>query len=193
MANAWLGVGGLLARGYFGYGSGHAAAISLLNTADPPTAIIASNDQLAMTTLEVCRERGIAISDDVSLVSLDSTPILRFTHTPLSAIDQPIADVAVRAMRLSSPSWRAKRHQRNLLSCQRNLSWVILWFAALVLNACRSAVHPQRANVDSPKSLDRVIGRIAYGKLTFNHDLIAGIPRVQKQRATASTPIHRGI
>lgn len=84
----------------FRYESGRAAAIALFDTADPPTATIASNDQMALTTLEVCHERGIAISDDVSLVSLDSTPVLCFTHTSLSAIDQPIADVAARAIRL---------------------------------------------------------------------------------------------
>ncbi|MCH3190897.1 substrate-binding domain-containing protein, partial [Listeria monocytogenes] len=72
----------------------------LLDTADPPTAIIASNDQMALATLETCRERGIVLPDDLSLVSFDNTPIVRFTHPPLTAIDQPIAEVAARAVGL---------------------------------------------------------------------------------------------
>jgi LacI family transcriptional regulator len=100
MAAAGLGTDGLLARGDFGYGSGRAAAIALLDADDAPTAIIASNDQMALATLELCRERGIAVPRDLSLISFDNTPIVRFTHPPLTAIDQPIAEVAARAVEL---------------------------------------------------------------------------------------------
>ncbi len=100
MGAAELGIDGLLVRGDFGYASGRAAAIALLDLADPPTAIIASNDQMALATLETCRDRGIDVPRDVSLVSFDNTPIVRFTHPPLTAIDQPIAEVAARAVEL---------------------------------------------------------------------------------------------
>jgi LacI family transcriptional regulator len=90
----------LLARGDFGYASGRAAAAALLDAAEPATAIIASNDQMSLATLELCRERGIAVPHDVSLISFDNTPIVRFTHPPLTAIDQPIADLAARAVEL---------------------------------------------------------------------------------------------
>ena len=90
----------LLAHGDFGYPSGRAAAIALLDAADPPTAIIASNDRMALATLETCRDRGIVVPRDLSLVSFDNTPIVRFTHPPLNAIDQPIAQVAARAVEL---------------------------------------------------------------------------------------------
>ena len=90
----------LLTQGDFGYASGRTAALALLDTADAPTAIIASNDQMALATLEACRERGIAVPQDLSLISFDNTPIVRFTHPPLTAIDQPIAEVAARAVEL---------------------------------------------------------------------------------------------
>ncbi len=100
MGAAGLGIDGLLVRGDFGYASGRAASSALLDLADPPTAIIASNDQMALATLETCRDRGIDVPRDVSLVSFDNTPIVRFTHPPLTAIDQPIAEVAARAVEL---------------------------------------------------------------------------------------------
>lgn len=90
----------LLARGDFGYASGRDAAMALLDTADPATAIIASNDQMALATLETCRSRGIEVPRDLSLISFDNTPIVRFTHPPLTAIDQPIADLAAQAVEL---------------------------------------------------------------------------------------------
>ena len=90
----------LLARGDFTYASGQAAAVCLLDAGDPPTAIVASNDQMSLATLEACRDRGIIVPRDLSLISFDNTPIVRFTHPPLTAIDQPIADVASRAVQL---------------------------------------------------------------------------------------------
>lgn len=89
---------GLLARGDFGYESGLAAAERLLDGENPPTAIIASNDRMALAVLEAARTRGLAVPDDLSVVSFDDTPIVRFTHPPLTAVVQPIADVTARAV-----------------------------------------------------------------------------------------------
>jgi len=100
MAPAGLPTEGLLARGDFGYASGTAAARELLGAATPPTAIIASNDQMALATLEFARDAGIAVPTDLSLVSFDDTPIARFSHPPLTAVVQPIAAVTARAVEL---------------------------------------------------------------------------------------------
>ncbi|MBM7405407.1 MULTISPECIES: LacI family DNA-binding transcriptional regulator [Sphingomonas] len=90
----------LLAVGDFGYDSGLAAAERLLASAAPPTAIIASSEQMAIATLDAIRARGLEVPGDVSLVSFDDTPIMRFTQPPLSAVVQPIAEVTARAVEL---------------------------------------------------------------------------------------------
>jgi LacI family transcriptional regulator len=90
----------LLADGDFSYASGKRAAIHLLDRAMPVTAIIACNDQMALATVEAARERGIDVPRDLSLISFDDTPIVRFTHPPLTAVIQPIAEVAARAVEL---------------------------------------------------------------------------------------------
>ena len=100
MAALGLSVEGLLAQGDFSYESGRRAAATLLSSEDPPTAIIGSNDQMTLATLEVARERGLDIPADLSLVSFDDTPIVRFAHPPLTAIVQPIAEVTARAVEL---------------------------------------------------------------------------------------------
>ena len=98
MVDAGLPTHGLLAEGDFSFGSGCHAADLLLSGPDAPTAIIASNDQMALATLDVARTRGMHVPDDLSLISFDNTPIVRFTHPPLTAIDQPIAEVTSRAV-----------------------------------------------------------------------------------------------
>ena len=100
MAAVGLPTDGLLAAGDFSYASGKAAATQLLGRAPAPTAIVASNDQMALATLEVGRERGLAVPRDLSLISFDDTPIVRFTHPPLTAVVQRIAEVTSRAVEL---------------------------------------------------------------------------------------------
>jgi LacI family transcriptional regulator len=98
MAEAGLSANGLLEVGDFGYESGARAAEALLARNPDLTAIIASNDQMALAALEVARARGLAVPDDLSLISFDNTPIVRFTQPPLTAVDQPIAETVSRAV-----------------------------------------------------------------------------------------------
>ncbi len=100
MAAAGLDTTGLLAAGDFSHASGRAAALRLLDPPDRPTAIIASNDQMAIATLEVARELGLAVPDDLSLISFDNTPIVQFARPPLTAIDQSIAATVALAVDL---------------------------------------------------------------------------------------------
>ncbi len=96
MAAAGLATEELLTRGDFGYESGLAATGALLDAG--ATAIVASNDRMALAVLEVARTRGLSVPGDLSLVSFDDTPIVRFTHPPLTAVVQPIAEVTARAV-----------------------------------------------------------------------------------------------
>lgn len=98
MDEAGLTTEGMLAQGDFSIESGRACAPELIDAG--ATAIIASNDQMALATLEVARSRGMAVPDDLSILSFDDTPVVRFAHPPLSAVVQPIAAVTARAVEL---------------------------------------------------------------------------------------------
>jgi LacI family transcriptional regulator len=100
MDAAGLPTDDLLAEGDFSYASGEAAARHLLGSANPPSAIIASNDQMSLATLEVARELGIDVPSQLSIVSFDNTPIVNFSQPPLTAVDQPISATAARAVEL---------------------------------------------------------------------------------------------
>lgn len=106
MKAAGLDTEGLCERGDFGFASGMTAARKLLDLDHPPTAIIASSDQMTLAALEVAKERGIRVPEDLSLVSFDNTPLVRFTSPPLTALDQPIAATVSRAVELLIDSGR---------------------------------------------------------------------------------------
>lgn len=97
MAAAGLSSDGLLETGDFSYDAGLIAARTLLDRADV-TAVIAANDQTAVATLAAVRGRGLRVPEDLSLISFDDTPIVRFASPALTAVSQPIADITARAV-----------------------------------------------------------------------------------------------
>lgn len=100
MEEAGLPCDGLLAEGDFSFASGVEAAGKLLSGPQRPSAIIASNDQMAPATLEVARLVGLTVPQDLSLISFDNTPLVHFTQPPLTAVDQPIAATTSKAVEL---------------------------------------------------------------------------------------------
>lgn len=91
MAAAGLAQDDLLVRGDFSYASGIAATETLLARDPSITAIIASNDQMALAALDTAKARGIAVPRQMSLISFDNSPVARFTTPQFTAVDQPIA------------------------------------------------------------------------------------------------------
>jgi LacI family transcriptional regulator len=100
MADAGLAYEGLLAQGDFGYQSGLDATNRLLALDPRPTAIIASNDQMALAALEAARALKLDVPGSLSLVSFDNTPVVRFNQPHLTAVDQPIAETVAKAVEL---------------------------------------------------------------------------------------------
>jgi LacI family transcriptional regulator len=50
--------------------------------------------------LDAAKTRGLSIPDDLSLISFDNTPVVRFTMPELTAVDQPIAATFSKAVEL---------------------------------------------------------------------------------------------
>lgn len=90
----------LCAEGDFTYVSGVQAARKLLELDPRPTAVLASSDHMAMAMVDVAREKGLDVPGDLSVISFDNTPMTLFTRPSLTAIDQPVAETAARAVEL---------------------------------------------------------------------------------------------
>ena len=90
----------LCVAGDFSYQSGVSATRALLQQPDPVTAIIASNDQMALAALDTAKDFGLAVPGDVSIISFDNSPAVSFTQPALTAVDQPIAATFSKAVDL---------------------------------------------------------------------------------------------
>ena len=85
---------GLVCDGEFDFDSGVRAARQLLDLAEPPTAIFASNDDMAAGVLAVAHDRDIDVPGDLSVTGFDDTTLSRTVWPPLTTIHQPMAELA---------------------------------------------------------------------------------------------------
>ena len=97
-----------VAQGYFSYRSGLEAAEKLLDAAHP-TAIFASNDDMAAATMAVAHRRGLEVPGGLSVAGFDDTPLATTVWPPLTTVRQPIAEMAREAVRLLVEQIRARR------------------------------------------------------------------------------------
>jgi DNA-binding LacI/PurR family transcriptional regulator len=72
---------------------------AIFASAEPPTAILAMSDRIAMIAIEWFAERGLAVPRDVSIVGFDGVPDAALCDPPLTTIAQPIAEIGRRAAR----------------------------------------------------------------------------------------------
>lgn len=91
---------GLVAEGLFTYRSGLDAAEQLLGLDEPPTAIFASNDDMAAAAVAVAHRRGIDVPGDLTVCGFDDTTLSTAIWPELTTIHQPIADMARAAIDL---------------------------------------------------------------------------------------------
>ena len=90
----------LVVQGFFTYKSGLEAAEKLLARKRIPTAIFASNDDMAAAAISVAHRRGLDVPGDLSVVGFDDTPIATTVWPELTTIRQPIAAMAEAAINL---------------------------------------------------------------------------------------------
>lgn len=87
----------LVAPGDFTFGSGYAAAERLLAGATRPTAIFASNDDMAIGVLAAAQARGLKVPDQLSVAGFDDSPTAAMVWPRLTTVRQPIAEMATAA------------------------------------------------------------------------------------------------
>ncbi|KRA80831.1 LacI family transcriptional regulator [Altererythrobacter sp. Root672] len=101
---------GMVMQGLFTYRSGYDAAVRLLDQPDPPTAIFASNDDMAAAVVAVAHRRHLDVPVDLSVCGFDDTAIASTIWPELTTIRQPIADMARRAVDLLATELRGGRN-----------------------------------------------------------------------------------
>src|SRR6202012_5889136 len=113
MTEAGLSVGtDQVAQGYFTYRSGLEAAEKLLDTFRP-TAIFASNDDMAAATMAMAHRKGLDVPGDLSVAGFDDTPLATTVWPELTTVRQPIAEMAREAVRMLIEQIRGRRGGTN--------------------------------------------------------------------------------
>lgn len=80
----------LVADGQYTFETGVSASESLLDLSPRPTAIFASNDEMAAGVLYAARLRGIAVPEELSIIGFDDTPVTTRVWPPLTTVRWPI-------------------------------------------------------------------------------------------------------
>jgi LacI family transcriptional regulator, galactose operon repressor len=84
----------------FEIGGGAEATAPLLDLPDPPTAIFAFNDNLAIGAIQAARTRGVRVPEDLSVVGFDDTEHATIVTPELTTVRQPLAEMGRTAVSL---------------------------------------------------------------------------------------------
>jgi len=87
----------LIARGDFTYTGGFDAARRLLSK-EPPTAIFAANDQMALGALNAALTAGVHVPDDLTVVGFGDTSAAQHARPSLTAVGMPRHEMGLAAM-----------------------------------------------------------------------------------------------
>jgi LacI family transcriptional regulator len=90
----------LVVPGDFSEPSGYEAMHRLMALDNPPTAVFASNDEMALGAMRAAWELGLRIPEDVSLVGFDDVQMAKFAAPPLTTVRQPMAEMGRRAVEM---------------------------------------------------------------------------------------------
>ena len=85
---------------------GRKAAEKLLDLADPPTAIFAFNDNIAIGAIQAARARGLRVPEDLSVVGFDDVEYATIVTPALTTVRQPLAEMGRTAVSLLEPAAR---------------------------------------------------------------------------------------
>lgn len=106
----------LVAPGDFSILSGIAATRRLMQGAEAPSAIFASNDEMAFGAIRAARDAGLKVPQDLSVIGFDDIRFSAYVDPPLTTIRQPGLEIGRTAMTMLLAILRdAKLPQRRVV------------------------------------------------------------------------------
>lgn len=99
----------LVAQGYFTYRSGLAAAEELLANPRRPTAIFASNDDMAAATVATAHRHRIDVPGDLTVCGVDDTLLATAIWPEITTVQQPIVEMSHTAIDILEKAVRMAR------------------------------------------------------------------------------------
>ncbi|MDZ5783398.1 catabolite control protein A [Marinococcus luteus] len=90
----------LVTVGDYSYDSGLRAAQSLMKLENPPTAIFASTDEMALGVIHGLQDDGFSVPEQVNVIGFDNTRLATMVRPTLTTVVQPMYDIGAVSMRL---------------------------------------------------------------------------------------------
>lgn len=90
----------LIQEGKFTYESGYNQMIKLLSLENPPTAVFAANDEMAIGAVKAARHMGYSVPEDIAVVGFDNIDAASIFEPSITTIDQPKSEIGQKAMEL---------------------------------------------------------------------------------------------
>jgi LacI family transcriptional regulator len=106
----------LIMEGAYSYESGVMCGEALLTRRNRPTAIFASNDEMAAGVYKAAARLGISIPQDLSVVGFDDTPIAARLEPSLTTVRLPIREMGQLAASKLLPPRGGEDGERNALA-----------------------------------------------------------------------------
>lgn len=83
----------LLITGDLTQRDGFRQANYLMDLSNPPTAIAAGNDLMALGAISAAQKRGLSVGQDIAITGFDNIPLAEHSHPPLTTLHQPIYQI----------------------------------------------------------------------------------------------------
>ena len=113
-------------KGSFSYRSGVVAAEQILSLADRPSALFASNDDMAAGALAVAHKLHLDVPVQLTVAGFDDTPLASTIWPTLTTVRQPVAAMAGKALELLLEEIRLRRQGKTQAPMQKVLNYSLV-------------------------------------------------------------------
>lgn len=96
--------------------AGREIAEKYIKSDDRPTAIFACNDLLAAGVIQMAKQLGLNVPEDLSVVGFDNTSIATIIEPPLTTIAQPIQNMGKEVMDLTVSIIKKEREEKSRIT-----------------------------------------------------------------------------
>jgi len=111
---------------------------ALLALPQPPTAVFACNDMMALGAFQAVNNQGMKIPEDISVIGFDNIPFSQTVYPTLTTMAQPIHEMADLVVDLLVD--KIKFHRQRVRTNERELNYkrIVLETKLIKRNSCRA-------------------------------------------------------
>ena len=96
-------------KGDYSRRSARSAAERFFSLDNPPTAVFAASDDMALEIISVAMENGIKVPEDISVIGFDDNPVGLFGPVSLTTIKQPLFSMGEEAVKVLTEIMQGKQ------------------------------------------------------------------------------------